>query len=431
MKARIERLLDDVAGVVRPIVGARKPTVLAYVARTVVTANRDRAEQFARAIPHDGDRAAALADMAADLAPVDANHAEWLLRGMEMRTVRHSVLALCAVAKAVADANPGRVKRLLKEAEHLAWSGLHRPKGVVVSNAELGTSLRVLPGIHLVDVAKAVAEVGDPGRAKRLLLSVERRAKSRNWEYQMQPDALSLVAIAMVALDPRRAERIAISIQHPGFRASTLLAIAAAMATMDSATADRIARSVPTRVHSTPNPPSAVVVAMAPADRDRAENLARSVPEDDGRGQVLVALAGALAGSDRAHADRLIAEAERMAELKFDEYSQRMTAAAVATAVAATDPDRAERIMRPMVEGHGRSFTLADIAKAMAATDPERAERIIRSMSDAGLREKARADFVTTTAVADPDRAERVARSLTDDYLKACALADVVRGLAR
>ncbi len=66
----------------------------------------------------------------------------------------------------------------------------------------------------------------------------------------------------------------------------------------------------------------------------------------------------------------------------------------VASALAATDPDRAERIRKPIPSGDSKTSALNEVARALAATDPDRAERIPRSIP--GKRWKARA-LVTVT----------------------------------
>ena len=46
---------------------------------------------------------------------------------------------------------------------------------------------------------------------------------------------------------------------------------------------------------------------------------------------------------------------------------------AVARALAATDPDRAERIAQSITDESRKASALADVARALAATDPDRA----------------------------------------------------------
>ena len=97
---------------------------------------------------------------------------------------------------------------------------------------------------------------------------------------------------------------------------------------------------------------------------------------------------------------------------------------AIAAALAATDPDRAERIARSITLGDKQALALASVAKARAATDSDRAERIAQSIADVSA--KAR-----VLAATDPDRAERIAQSITDVSAKARVLASVASRAAR
>ncbi len=49
--------------------------------------------------------------------------------------------------------------------------------------------------------------------------------------------------------------------------------------------------------------------------------------------------------------------------------------------MAATDPDRAERIAQSITSKDSKASALASVAGAMAATDPDRAERLAQSVT--------------------------------------------------
>ena len=66
-------------------------------------------------------------------------------------------------------------------------------------------------------------------------------------------------------------------------------------------------------------------------------------------------------------------------------------------------------------------------AGTLAATDPERAERIAQSITDEPLKARALADIAKALAAADPDRAERIAQSITNEFLKATALVRIAK----
>jgi hypothetical protein len=71
-------------------------------------------------------------------------------------------------------------------------------------------------------------------------------------------------------------------------------------------------------------------------------------------------------------------------------------------------------------------IALAKTAKTLAATDPDRAERMARSITaDDQLRDGTLFRITERVAATDPDRAERVARGIADDELRAQAMAGI------
>ncbi|HZI76322.1 MAG TPA: TIR domain-containing protein, partial [Gemmatimonadales bacterium] len=139
---------------------------------------------------------------------------------------------------------------------------------------------------------------------------------------------------------------------------------------------------------------------LAAADPDRAERIARSITSYSDKARALADIAGTLAATHPDHAARLLADAERIA-LSITSDSDKVRALAdIAGTLAATDPDRAERIaaeaervtqsvtgksrivrkLRSKKPFSGEGVALADIASKLAATDPDRAERIARSI---------------------------------------------------
>ncbi len=84
-----------------------------------------------------------------------------------------------------------------------------------------------------------------------------------------------------------------------------------------------------------------------------------------------------------------------------------------------------------------KARALADIAQALAATDPDRAVRLLTeaarmasSITDPDSKPWALRSIAQALATTDPDRAERIASSITDKSLKASALADIAQALA-
>jgi Caspase domain len=131
--------------------------------------------------------------------------------------------------------------------------------------------------------------------------------------------------------------------------------------------------------------------------------------------------------------EALLDEAERIAtELA---KSRKEKALVVAQLLAATDPDRAERIAAALTD-YDKVRVLPQIAHALAATDPDRAERIsdqaerIAIGVSASLRGEVLAHLVREFADADPDRAERAAAAINDNAQKVSALAQIMQALA-
>ena len=112
-----------------------------------------------------------------------------------------------------------------------------------------------------------------------------------------------------------------------------------------------------------------------------AERIAQSITDDSSKASAL-ATRGALAATDPDRAARLIADAERAAQSITDETWKARALASIAGALAATDPDRAERVAQSITGDYSKASALASIAGALAATDPDRAERVAQSITD-------------------------------------------------
>jgi hypothetical protein len=105
--------------------------------------------------------------------------------------------------------------------------------------------------------------------------------------------------------------------------------------------------------------------------------------------------------------------------------------------IAATDPDRAARLIadadhiaRSITNEYWKAKALAEVATALAATDPDRAERIARSITNEYWKAKVLAEVATALAAAAPDRAEYIARSIVGESYEVSALANLAKALA-
>jgi hypothetical protein len=141
-----------------------------------------------------------------------------------------------------------------------------------------------------------------------------------------------------------------------------------------------------------------------------AERIAQSIDDDYWKARALAAIAGALAATDPDRAARLITAADRAAQ-SLGEVSKPRALAAIAGALASTDPARAARLIaaadraaQSITDEASRARALAAIAEALAATDPDRAERIARSINDKRVKARALANIVGALAATDPDR---------------------------
>jgi hypothetical protein len=134
--------------------------------------------------------------------------------------------------------------------------------------------------------------------------------------------------------------------------------------------------------------------------------------------------------SDPARVARLLGDAERIANsLTAGKPEKASALSGVAAAVAATDPDRAERIANSLPDESAKARALSGVAAAVAATDPDRAQRIANSIANEYAKARALSGVAAAVAATDPDRAQRIASSLPDEYEKAQALSSIAKAL--
>jgi hypothetical protein len=167
-----------------------------------------------------------------------------------------------------------------------------------------------------------------------------------------------------------------------------------------------------------------------------ALRAAHSITGEDPKARALAAVAEALAATDPERASRLVIDAERVARSATDERPKAAALAAVAGPLAAADPDRAERAAQSITADSPKAQGLAAVARALAAAEPGRAtrliadaERLARSVPDPNAKAAALAAVAGGLTPTDSDRAERVAQSITDASPRALALASLARDL--
>jgi len=224
-----------------------------------------------------------------------------------------------------------------------------------------------------------------------------------------QAAILTSAAVRLAGKDPERALGVARTVQVAGD--SALAEVAAALAATDAARALETARGLPERARlwaleriameiAGTDPALAehvlaeagagseairgAVVRMVGTDPDRAVGFARSLPPGEGRDGALAAVAGALAGSNPGLAEELVWEIASSG-LRGEAVET------VAVAWAATDADAATGLIGLVVDGDRAGRIRAKVAAAVAARDAEGAARLLGSLpatdyrSDAAL----------------------------------------------
>jgi len=278
----------------------------------------------------------------------------------------------------------------------------------------------------LARVAKAM-EAFHSDRATRLAVDAERIAGAITNEY-LRAAALAAVAEAVAGSDPERGERIARAISRPSFRAVTLARMAQAVAATDGRRAARLAADAETAAQTLIGEYEKAVAlarvaeALAASDPDHAEAIAGTIDQESflkealddvaqAKAAALVRIAEVVAPTDLDRAVRLLAAAERIAQIIADSYRRQWTLARVAEVadVVSSDPDRTERIVRAITDQATKEAALAHVAEAIAAADPDRAEGNVQAITSAALRAPVLARVAGAVAATDPDRAARLA----------------------
>jgi hypothetical protein len=168
-----------------------------------------------------------------------------------------------------------------------------------------------------------------------------------------------------------------------------------------------------------------------------ALRAAHSITSEGAQARALAAVAEALAATDPDRAARLVIDADRVAQSTPGANQRAAAVAVVAGPLAHVDPDRAERAAESITGDGPKAQGLAAMAKVLAATDPDRAARLsaeAEALAESIPQPNAKASALAAVAggltPTDSDRAEWVAHSITDANPKALALATLARDLA-
>jgi hypothetical protein len=293
----------------------------------------------------------------------------------------------------------------------------------------------------LIKVAKAVTAT-DPDRADRLLDDAEMIAQLIT-EPERKASALIMVAKARAAIDPDRADRllddaetIGESITEPDTRALKLILVAEARAATRPERAARqlgFAVSIATRMTDEDGKSSMLSdIAMAAlTDLDLAEYITDLITDEKWKSETLRVIAKAAVAA--AEPDR----AERIARSITDEEQSSWALGGVAQSLAATDPDRAESIARSIPTDTAKTKALCDVATIMMRRNPKRGARLLRGVepnyaqpiTDEEQRSWALLYCVEALTPIDFRRAESIAQSITKPEKKALALSEVAKAV--
>jgi hypothetical protein len=177
-------------------------------------------------------------------------------------------------------------------------------------------------------------------------------------------------------------------------------------------------------------PASAKPEDPARAARLRLLDYAEQAASPDGlsghyRIDALLAIAAAAAPDDPDRTRRLTSEAMRLvAAGTLEPY----LIVSIAAGLAAVSPKRAEQIAAALQEY--RDEALAEVATVIAASDPDRAERVVSLIGDARMKDSALAGAVKTSMTSAPDQAEHFAGMISDPYTQASTLAEIAAAIA-
>jgi len=402
------------------------------------------AEQIARGLPDEYERASALVHVAAVVSRFDSPHAARLLddarypikNGSEVANQWRGPLVEYLIESSAVEVGTvvGRIDSTPADQMLVAiaaYSELltHRNMGVEEETAKV-----------IIALAEAAA-CTNPDRADRIVRSLA--------DESLQSTAVARVAIVAAHTDPARAEQMARAItsrieQMPRpvaaqdrkgrsarkwRRAQSPRTVPAAGTHFDHHTAKYWAARALAEIAIGMTDVDLIRLGRLPTDAEYFARTVTAVGNSYARGPSPVRTAAI----DPARAARCLRDAEQLA---LSIAASSFTASGVATAdlragaltavkSAAARIDRAragvllaeaEQAARTISNDSGRFEALAQAALAAARTDTARAEQIARSLLH--LPHKL-GDLALVVALSDPVRAERIAATITDEYLRA------------
>jgi serine/threonine protein kinase len=404
-----------------------------------------QAEQIARALPDEYERASALLHVATVVCRTDPAHAARLLDDARYP------------ARNAPEAMSGSRRPLL---EYLIESSPVEV-GTVVGRIDPGPATQMVTDIMGYSQLLTLRHMGSEEETAKVIIALAEAVASANAEradriaHILTEESLQFMAVARVAMvaahtDPAQASQIVRTLttrieqvtrlvadrpeegrtRHIWRRPKASRAGWSAEAPFDYDAAGYWAARAMTEVAIGMTGADPIRVGRLPTD---AQHFARTITSV-GNSHARTSSQAGMTGIDPA---RALADAERLAKsitassftaagVATDDLRARALAA-VKSATARIDPARAdvllaeaEQAARTISTDSGRFESLGQVALTAARTDPARAEQIARSLLR--LPHKL-GDLALAVAPSDPARAERIAASIADEYLRALIMA--------
>ena len=365
--------------------------------------------------------------------------------------------ALVAVAKVLAVPDPDRAAQVAADALNDALRASQTRDEVLEVVARFDPDLAeslVLPGPFgveserlwsLVPLAVAMAAI-HPERAERLAQSIPH-------DHFAYIRALEGITEVLAISHPDQAERLARAMPDGWSKAETLEKLAVTLAALDPQRATGIARSIgKTNLQASALAKVARTVTESNPDLARqlikwSESAATSMKDKwwtsrqqkERKASVLAVIAAALANLDPARKARFITDAERIARSIIGKSRRAMTLVAVAESLAGSDPAESARIITDAARIAqsvrrwrimSRDAALATVAEVAAASDPELAESLAQSIYNTRDMSGSLGRIAKVLASSDSYRAERIAQLIGWAGLRGDTLGDIAEIIA-
>ncbi|GLZ78038.1 hypothetical protein Afil01_28450 [Actinorhabdospora filicis] len=305
----------------------------------------------------------ALVDAAENVAHAEPARVPAFARAMTMTYDRVNSDSLLRMARVLAARHPERARALVAEAGRLRHGGTQQPSPET-----------------LAMMAVALAP-GDSAYAGRLVAQAEARLSDRSFgSHDTPPMVLAHIARALAPMDPDRARSLGHRAQtllqredydQEDWRATQLAELAAVLAEVDGPGAEELVlRAERLMGRTSRHGPFTngylfgMIRAVSSVDPACAERIVRRRPDGFHKTAALTIVARATAAGDPAYCLALAGEIEAMAETVFADARHTIVTAETARAIAAVDPDRAERLVDLLPPTH-RTPLLTQIARSL------------------------------------------------------------------